>query len=287
LLVAYLYWQQGTAISRLRAELLADSTGALQMRKQIIDLKAKVAAASVTAKQQSAAALGLKSAPLGDATTVHISDIERDHPEFEMLRQKQARRYMLAQFGTALASLNLPTDKLARLKDLLTEKSMSQSDAMAAARSAGLQPGTPDYNQAINAAVGEIDQQIAALIGSSGQAAFKESQSVAQTAAVVARDFQTDFTDSGVPLSPEQSRNLSQLLTDNGSRAYYAAQNVSRNIDPTTWLSPANSLMLAQAADILSPAQLEIFENHMTEENQRTAILNQYNPKQGPVVIVP
>jgi hypothetical protein len=216
-----------------------------------------------------------------------ISDIERDHPEFEMLRQKQARRYMLAQFGKVMASLNLPPDKLARLKDLLTEKSMSQSDAMAAARSAGLQPGMPDFDRAITASVAEIDQQIAAMIGPGGQAAFRESQLVAQTAAVVAREFQPDFMDAGVPLTPEQSSSLSQLLTDNGSRAYYASQNVSRTVDPTTWLSPANSLMLAQAANILSPSQLAVFESHMTEENQRTAIMNQYTPKQGPVVIVP
>jgi hypothetical protein len=74
LVVGYLYWQQASAISRLRADLLADSTSALQMRRQIIDLKSKVTAASVTAKQQPGATNGLTPVPSGDATTVHISD---------------------------------------------------------------------------------------------------------------------------------------------------------------------------------------------------------------------
>jgi hypothetical protein len=285
--LAWLYVRQRDENAYLRADLRGRLEADKQNQQQMRDLENKLVAATAVQRGPQSGKNASAPVPPGRSNGSYLSELERDHPEFELLRLKSARRHMLQVYGAGLAGLGLPPAQLARLKDLLAEKTLREADAQSAASEAGLQLGTPGFREAMNQAIGDLDDQITGIVGPGGQSALAESAGVAQTLSAVETGFQPDFVDAGVPLTAEQAQNFAQLLNDKGSRAYQRANNLSSVVDPTTWLSPANEAMLAEAAQILTPAQLEVFKNHMSEEGQRQTLLAPYGVHRAEAISSP
>jgi len=273
--LGYLYLSQRAEMGLIRAELAEKSSHEEQNRRQLAEFQQKLAAANAAAKKaeeeltaQDRAASARPAAPANGKQLSQLLDLERD-PAYVALQKRQMRRIILRQYGDALASLNLPPDQLSQLKDLLAGRIFSSGDP----RLAGMEPGTPAYNQELRAASQAISQQIDALIGPDGQRKLQAAQMLTTSQNQVANNYAPDFADAGVPLTPDQSTSLAQLLNPMNNPGGGRAMNQA---DPETFLSPRDEQLLDQAAQILSPPQIAILKADRAEQNQRQALMRQY-----------
>ena len=276
MVLGYCYLKQSAEMGLIRAELTEKSFHAEQDHRQIADYQKRLTAANDAAKKAEEELVAQDHAATASAPTVtrrtqviNMNDIARDHPEYVELQRKQMRRAMLRLYGDTLSTLNLPPEQLAQLKDLLANRTLLPGDP----RVAGLTQGTPAYNQAARAASQEVNQEIDALIGADNQAKLRDAQIVQMGQSLVANNYAPDFQDAGVPLSPEQTRSLAQLL----SPGNMAGQSLgSAQPDSTTGLSPRDDALIEQAAQIMSPAQLAILKSDRADQNRMTAIMQEY-----------
>lgn len=268
-------------------------------QKQIFDLQQQLATvktaealaekqvAAEQARASSASAQG-ENANTGGATVVHLSDILKDHPEYAALYAKQMRRNIDRMYGDTLNTLNLPPQQLSQLKDLLAERQMSDMDARRLASAAGLAQGSPAWQEAMKQASQDVDQQINAILGSSGNATLTQLQVRSGIQNQITYTYGPDFADAGVPLNAQQSSGLVRAMAD----ANYAGKDLStrpkgyNEVDPATGLTPHDNQILNSAAQILNPAQVQILRTDQIENHRISSILKQYS-KNGPVMFAP
>jgi hypothetical protein len=219
---------------------------------------------------------------------VHISDIIREHPEYEALYEKRIRRNIDRMYGNGLNSLNLTPDQLSQLKNLLAERQMADNDAGQAAEAAGLQPGSAAWHAAMTQASADVEHQLSSILGSNADALLAQLQMKASIQMQVQNTYAPDFADAGIALTPEEANGLAQAMAD----ANYTGKDTSTrppnyNVpDPTTNLSLHDNRIIANAAPILTPAQIQLLTTDQAENEQLSAIEKQYYSG-GNVIIVP
>jgi hypothetical protein len=225
----------------------------------------------------------------GGGNVVHISQILKEHPEYLAIYEKQTRRNIDRMYGSGLATLGLPSDQLARLKNLLVERQMGVVDADQVAQAAGLVPGTPAWQAAMQQASQDLDGQIQSIMGSNAEATLAQLRTRQYIQNQVQNSYAPDFADAGAPLSPEQTNGLIQAMAD----ANYSGKDISTrpanyNItDPTTGLSPHDDRIITSATPVLTPAQVQLLSKDQAENEQIAAIMKSYNTPGKPVMIVP
>ncbi len=213
----------GCVVLRQRAELLPVLK--TMHDQHLAALKAELGTArealAKVAKQHSVGQQGALGGEAAKAPTgpvrapVQISDIIKDHPEFAKLYSKSTRRQLRTIYGAGLNSLNIPPQQLNRLKDLLAERQMSVVDATQAAGLEGLRAGSPEWQQAVNQAALTGDQEIKDILGANAEATLtglKSSAGHAQGQTVMEGQINlisSDFVDAGVPLTTDQSAEVS------------------------------------------------------------------------------
>ena len=249
------------------------------LRRQVAGVQAaQLQAEKETAQLSRARAASARAEGDGAVRTVHYSDIVKDHPEYAAILAKQTRRNMLRQYGPALDALNLPPDQLAKLKDLLVERTLSSQDANQAARAAGLEPGSQAWSAAMKAATEPVEKEIGAVLGTDSGPFMRKLQTEAGITSQMRYTYVPDFEAAGMALTPEQTNGLQQALAS--SRNYDSVPPSERaaynQVDPATGLSPADTRMLEAAAQSLSPAQLRILRTDQIRDNQQNAIYRQY-----------
>jgi hypothetical protein len=225
----------------------------------------------------------------GSPRVVHLSDIMKDHPEYAALYAKEVRRGIDHMYGDGLNTLGLAPAQLSQLKNLLAERQMNNVDAQGAAEAAGLERGSPAWQDAMKQAAQETEQQIEAVVGPNANSTLQILQARASLQAQVETSYKSDFADAGVPLSPEQTNAVVQALSD----ANYTGRDLStrppgyNDPDPATGLTSHESRILDAVSRVLSPAQLQIARTDLVENRQSTTIMHEYTGSGGPVMIEP
>ena len=299
LALGYLLFQQNT---RIVAITVREATAGKEARDRIVELqsqldtaKAAVVAATKAAARPATAPEGAPRAataasPSGSAPKiVHLTDIMKDHPEYVALYAKQARRNIDRMYGDGLNTLNLAPAQLLQLKNLLAERQMNNIDAQGAAEAAGLERGTPAWQDAMKAAAQDTEQQIGAILGPNATSTLDILQARGSFQAQVETNYKSDFVDAGVPLSSDQSNAVIQALSD----ANYTGRDLStrpagyNDPDPATGLTPHESRILEAVSHVLNPAQLQIARTDLVENRLNTTIMHEYTNGNAPVMIVP
>jgi hypothetical protein len=245
------------------------------------DLTASKAAQAQLVKEAAQAAQGPAARGNGGPNfpTIHISDIIKDHPEYAALFAKEMRRNVLRQYGDALNTAGLSPEQIAKMKNLLVERAMSAMDAQQAAEAAGLEQGTPAWRDAMRQASQAVEQDIAATLGSDATAIMNRLQTSVGAHNGVQNGVAPDMVDAGVPLTPAQSDALAQAAMD---ASWTNPKDGSlhppdyNTPDPITGRTPKEDRIANQVAQVLSPAQLQIFKQGQLEADQRAAIMKQY-----------
>ena len=268
-------------------------TAEKETQKQILGLQQQLAAAKaaeVQAEKQLAAASPGGNTKANGLTVIRFSDIEKDHPGFSAMFANVVRRNIDRTYGDAFNTLNLSPSQLSQLKDLLVERAMTGLDARGLAGAAGLEEGSAAWQGAMKQASQDVDRQINGILGSNGVATLTQLQTRVGIQNQVASDYAQGFAAAGIPLTPEQSRGLIQAMAD----ADYAGKDPSTSpsgyddVDPATGLTPHHNRMLDSAAQVLSPAQIQILKTDKIENNRVLTILREYRAKnKGPLRFVP
>ena len=300
LVLGYFVLQQKTEILQVN---LRRSDADRAIREQTMAAQHQLAAAkaaqaqaakqAMAAKAGGAAAAGRPAEADREANmkVIHISDIVKEHPEFATLMAEQRRRNILGQYGPLLASLNLPADQVAKLKDLLVERSQAEEDAQQAAKAAGLTQGTPAWRDAIKQAQTAVEDEMAAVTGTDGRQFAAQLQNEVSAQNQIRITYSLDFNDAGVGLSSDQSQGLTQAIAN---ASYVGKSTADRpanynEVDSDTMLSPHDERILKSAAATLNASQVEILKTDLMQVHQRDAIMKQYaaGANGQPVSIVP
>ena len=218
----------------------------------------------------------------GKVQTIHINSIIKEHPEYAALYAKQIRRDVLGRYGDSLSSLNLASEQLAKLKDLLVERQMSTLDAQSEATAAGFVFGSPGWLKAFNQASSEMqqdmEQKLTAILGNNPDGMLQQLEFRANFQDLIKQRYAVDFEDAGAALSADQSRGLAQALND----ANYTGKDPStippgyEEPDPATGLTPKDRKILDEAAAVLTPAQLQVLKSDRINDAKQQSILAQY-----------
>jgi RNA polymerase sigma factor (sigma-70 family) len=282
---------QHREITALLAERQAASNESALNKKRASELAGKLAANEVALAKLRMQLSTLKAgggSPVGNAPSnftasgvkvIHLKDIIREHPEYAALWRKENRREVIREYSRAIAALNLSPGKADQLKELLIERDMSKNDAEMALADAGLLSGTEEAGKAVSAATKDSDQAIVSLIGNESNERLEALKGTSNYGSQTdIDDIALDMVDAGQALSADQSLALAQFQHDAGNSARNpdAASPGYREVDPTTWQSPLDQQFFANAATILTPAQLQILKASRSENNQRHAIMKQY-----------
>jgi hypothetical protein len=294
----------GTFARRQRAEIArsdaARKASENEARTRIADLESQVGALKADKiqadKQIALLTQGVSSPgdPQGDhpqagAKVVHISDIIKDHPEYAAIYERQMRRNVDRMYGNGLNALNLTPDQLSQLKNLLTERQMGNIDAQQAAEASGLVQGSPAWQAAMTQASQDVEGQIAALLGSNGDALLEQLRARMSIQNQVQNSYSPDFADAGLSLTADQENGLIQAMADaNYSGKDTSTRPANYNIpDPTSWLSPHDDRIINNASQLLSPAQIQLLSTDQMENEQMSAIMKQYSSGGARVMFVP
>jgi cell division septum initiation protein DivIVA len=283
LALAYLAFGQRAEIVHINLDL---GTADQAAHQRIADLQQQLATAKEAENQaekqvaQAKAASAHPSAGNGDGNvrTIHISDIVKDHPEYAALAARESRRNILRQYGDALAALNLPPDQLSKMKDLLVERELSTNDAQQAAEAAGLQRGTQPWRDAMQQATDSVDQEMTAVLGTDSHPVFQKLQNESNYLNQIQYNYAPDFSEAGAPLNADQTRALADAMAAarNPGATTPAQMRADYVADPDTQLTPYDNRLLTAAAQVLSPAQLQVLKTEQIQGNQQTAIFRTY-----------
>ncbi len=199
------------------------------------------------------------------------------------------RRNVDRIYGSTLATLNLPPDQLSQLKNALAERQMSNVDAEAAAEAAGVERGSPEWQAAMKQASQEVEQQITAVLGANADNTLLQLQTRNAIQNSIDTNYGPDFADAGAALSPDQSHGLLQAMAD----ANYSGKDMStrpqkyNDVDPATGLSLHDNRIIDAAAQVLSPAQVQVLKTDQAETEKFSTIMKEYNPGNRQVMFVP
>lgn len=197
-------------------------------------------------------------------------------PEAQRLLAVQQRAALDQRYGALFRLLNLPPDQLNRLKDLLVERQTAAMDVLAAARSQGLnnRENRAEIRSLLESTQDEVDANIRALLGETGYQRY-EYYNATQPQRTAVNRLEQRLSYTSLPLSVSQSEQLVQLL---------AAQSPS-SAGNTAAARPARAMffgggqgtvisdeVVAQAATILNPAQMEALRQLQAEQQAQAEL---------------
>jgi hypothetical protein len=253
------------ALEELRleqAELRAELREARQSGLRVNAAPSSVPVASVSAN----AAPPAPSPPAGpvprDMTEAFVARLQ--NPEFQAAQIAQARAQLDGQYAELFRRLNLPTAQLNDLRNLLVDRRTASTDVLAAATAAGLnlRENAAQIAELTREAQAEIDTAIAATLGPEAFATYQFYQQTPAQRLVVSQ-LEQRLSYSTTPLTEQQRDQLIRALWQNAPDAQRTnPQNVVVNFamggTPVVSSGPlVTDAAIAQAAAILSPAQLE------------------------------
>jgi hypothetical protein len=168
-----------------------------------------------------------------------------------------------AGYETILAALNLSPSQLHRLEQLIVERAENASDADQLGKEHRLSADQTFLLR--NEAEAAFDPEWEAVVGTANFQIVREMLRLAPQLAEIAHSVGRELAQTGTPLDAAQMLQLGQLY-----KAVYASDPASRPVDRSAGfdaqigLGQADQQVLAQAAAILSSAQMEVLRETMT-----------------------
>jgi hypothetical protein len=209
--------------------------------------------------------------PPHDAQFVSATSAMMKDPSFAALWRKEKLRQIDKAWGRELAKLDLPPAQRAKLMDLLFERTEAERVGREAAKNARLSEA--ESNKAVVMAGDAVYAEIKSLLGDETYAKFETAVQTSRIDLAIEDQFGTDLTAAGVPLTQDQFSSLAQIHAKLKLPLNPAHQEPS---DPSTGLTSLNQSFLAQAGEILSPAQLSVLRQRLIDQNAEVAYLREH-----------
>ncbi len=201
------------------------------------------------------------------------SYMERD-PAYERMRQARALRSVAQQYGSALASLGLPPDKLAKLRQLLADRMLAPQDAQAAAEAQGLDPNSREVSQAAGQSMSEINGEIKDLVGPDALQQLQNASMQTMMRQRIQNEYAADLSAAGVPLSESQIDALAAAEAQAQQQAVVAMRAGLKGPDAAAAFQQAQAeALLTAAAKVLSPDQTAALQQSVAQNEQMQALV--------------
>lgn len=294
-----LAWQQYQELIALRASSLNhDERADLQKRlwaaeKRRHELESTLAARSASPNPE--APDGPDGGPPGDRRGGNRNAMANnfmammDKPEVQRLMAIQQRAGLDAHYAALFKNLNLTPAQLEQFKNLLVEKQVALTDALAAARAQGINPRTDpeDFQKLITSAQADADSNIKAALGDAGYAQYQQYQQTLPQRNVVTQLSQS-LSYTNTPLTNAQSEQMVSILAANTPASGNSAANNIRTTVATGFgvgfnggnSGPITNDAITQSQTVLSPAQVTALQQlQATQQAQaqlQAAMRNQF-----------
>ena len=212
------------------------------------------------------------------APTISFSESMKD-PAYAAAWRKQALRTLERMHGDGFAALNLSSETLVRLKELLLARHESTMDARDAARAAGLTHA--ETNKAVQHARELWTDKIKELTGETGYTEFHRSEKASMIKPEIESTFAIDLKAAGIPPSPVQVKNLAATMFEYWENTWQPAglpfQGVQsfmkpQEVNPQTGLTPHAQALLGQYVQYLTPAQHDVVKGYFIEQVKWTQL---------------
>jgi hypothetical protein len=194
----------------------------------------------------------------GAQMAAQMAELMKD-PDFAAAMKLEQEARLDARYGALFKQLNLPPAQLAELKALLAERESAGRDVWTTAREQGLDPrANRDQLRELSASLqAEVNANIKATLGESVFAALENYNATSQQRNTV-NDFARRLDYSSQPLNSVQSAQLTTILANTGIVS-------GRNVLIT-------DATIAQAAGVLTSAQLDTLRSQQAEQQARLII---------------
>lgn len=298
--VALFAWNRHLKVRELAADLEQHRLVQANLRAELQEARqTKPLSVMPTAGSPASASTGPRASPAEAAEQPRRLSLDSavarmQDPQVQAIQRAHARSMLDGRYAALFRRLNLPPAQLEQLRNLLLERDTVNTDVMAAASAAGL--NFREHGQEIAQlrlqAQEEIDASIAQALGPEGYATYQfHQQTVAQRFVVTQLEQRLSY--SGAPLTPTQGDQLIQLLARTAQSATNSAPvaNTVVNIRSGGPMPTSSPLItedaLAQAAAILSPAQLAALRELQEQQNAMGARLLESGGVAVPAVMLP
>jgi len=256
-------------LRRQQAELLAALDKARQPnRLSVTSTAAGAANASVGAAVASTVGTPPPGAVASAPTMATASSLERPGiPQPSVSPAMHARASLDLRYADLFRQLNLTPAQLEKFKALLVERDTARANVTAVATASGLNPqqNSAEIQNLVNQAQREIEASIAQTIGAESYATFQNYQQTS-TQRYTVKQLEQSLSYTSTPLNAAQGDQLVNLLARTS-----ASHRAASGGDPATALSPIiTDEALAQAASLLSPAQLAVLREMKTYQDALT-----------------
>lgn len=205
-------------------------------------------------------------------TTIRISDVISENPEYASIYQNETRWRIIGEYGEFIAGLGLSHKDLSRLKDLLVMERQIETDTTGAVRDAGIKQGSSLHRAATTQTTQDIRSEIAALIGEAGYDELKQTSTIRRYEEQLGVHMAPALLDAGIPLDAETRREIAKVFAS--TRGLNSTK--ANTPDPATGLSEADRILLDKMSPLLSPDQLAVVRQVRIQNNARQRILSKY-----------
>lgn len=201
----------------------------------------------------------------GARFAARMAELMKD-PDFAEAWKIQQEARIEERYGALFKQLNLPPEKLAALKALLVERENAGREVFATAAASGLDPRNPENRDQLRKLSddlrNEVNANIKATLGENVADALTAYQSTGPQRNTV-NTFAGKLGNSGTPLTPAQSQQLTQILTETGKQS-------GRTVLVTeATITRASGVLSSAQVDALKELQTEQQANIVVEEKMR------------------
>lgn len=243
--------------TRLREELK-------QLREAVDKANAERLRLTASAKAASASRASDRPTPGTDANAVtarrealaarraEAVDKLRTMPEYVSYMVRNARRNVMREYGDAIDALHLPADKAEKLKQLLTDRELAQTDAKLVAEGKGEGENGPAALELLRQIESETQAKTLELLGEKGADAFREQVAFFNVRRAFLNDCNIVLAERGIP----------QLTDDQLFRCFRGNGTAQRASNPAVNREEWAKYLRPHMENSLTPAQFEVFVDH-------------------------
>ncbi|HEY3757444.1 MAG TPA: hypothetical protein VGL42_14930 [Opitutaceae bacterium] len=235
-----------------------------QLRNEIGRLR-QTAASPHGSKPQSEQGPAQAAPPGGDHNPMGGVFALLANPRFAKMSEISTEISLDRQYGGFFKSLNLTDAQIEQVKKLLAEQRMVMFDTMVAAHDQGIDPRTDPngFFQAVKSAQSSINTEIGAVIGQDGYAAYQAYQGTVPARNTI-QLLQQSLGYTADPITEQQATALVPILS--GAPQPFSANNPFFVLNQDMGLTSLNEQTLTQLQGILSPAQVQAFQNVVKQQ---------------------
>jgi hypothetical protein len=202
-------------------------------------------------------------------------------PELQAALNNNIRRRGVEAFGDLESLLGIDHALAQRIIDLSYEHTLARQDLLIVMKLRGIETDSPEYDAFTHSLGQQSADEMRALVGEEKFELLKIAPLVQEKQIDLATNYAGQFREIDAPLSPDQSLQLAILMARYLREPW--VDPIQTTAGPGQYLRQGSEVpLLAEAAKILTPAQLEVVRRRLVEQNMENDFLRRLSEQEFP-----